>query len=66
MEELVCSIERMREALHKIAASKGLGHPDVLTASKVLDQAISKYLRSREKMKSGNASGDNDHHLSKR
>lgn len=44
MEDLVQSIEEMREILHKMAITKGFRHPDVLTASRVLDQAISQYL----------------------
>jgi hypothetical protein len=55
------NIENMREILHKLATTKGLDHPDVLAASKVLDQEISSYLRNKGKVSSGDVSHNNYH-----
>ena len=43
MEKLCCKIERLRQEMHVTALKKGISHPDVLMASKRLDEAINEF-----------------------
>lgn len=52
----------MRDTLHKLAIAKGIGDPAVLAASRVLDQAISKFLRHKEPTRPGDVGHDDDDH----
>ncbi len=44
MKDLIRLIEELRVRLYKIAQAKSISHPDVLSASQLLDRAINQYL----------------------
>ena len=43
MGNLYCKIERLRDEMHVTALEKGISHPDVLRASRRLDEAINEF-----------------------
>jgi hypothetical protein len=43
MKKIECKIEILRQRMHAIALEKGMSHPDVLKASKILDEALNQF-----------------------